>query len=453
MNSICKTLTDHFRCPESLLAGPAADGCLATWSVPAGETIGCPRADKTKRDRLVVNALSTAGTIDAREAVERLRREEYPLAAAAKAALSGGLFRSLYYAIRPMLPVALRKWGQKAYFSGWQALPFPSWPVDFTVDDLHERLLVSYMRAQQISAIPFIWFWPRGKKSCVVITHDVETESGRDFTGTLMDLDERYGIRASFQLIPQDRYQVTPAYLAGIRDRGFEVNVHDLKHDGRLFRSHKSFLRQVREINQIGSDWEAFGFRSGALYRRQEWFGALEFDYDMSVPNVAHLEPQRGGCCTVFPYFIGNILEIPVTAAQDYSLFHILNDYSTTLWQKQIQLISQRNGLISFIVHPDYIRADHARQVYEDLLKRIKEMRQAEELWVTPPGEVNRWWRMRQQSTVVKTGESWKIEGPAHHHAMLAYAHLAGERVIYEITSHEVKQDSNPKVNRCSEAA
>ena len=65
------------------------------------------------------------------------------------------------------------------------------------------------------------------------------------------------------------------------------------------------------------------------MYREQGWFDAFEFSYDMSVPNAAHLEPQRGGCCTVMPYFVGDILELPLTTAQDYTLFHILNDYST----------------------------------------------------------------------------------------------------------------------------
>ena len=65
------------------------------------------------------------------------------------------------------------------------------------------------------------------------------------------------------------------------------------------------------------------------MYREQQWFDAFDFSYDMSVPNVAHLEPQRGGCCTVMPYFVGDLLELPLTTVQDYSLFHILNDYST----------------------------------------------------------------------------------------------------------------------------
>jgi nucleoside-diphosphate-sugar epimerase len=76
------------------------------------------------------------------------------------------------------------------------------------------------------------------------------------------------------------------------------------------------------------------------MYRKADWFKYLCFAYDMSVPNVAHLEPQRGGCCTVMPYFLpGGMLELPLTTIQDYSLFHILQDYSLAVWKQQIQLI------------------------------------------------------------------------------------------------------------------
>ena len=80
----------------------------------------------------------------------------------------------------------------------------------------------------------------------------------------------------------------------------------------------------ARRINDYAREFGCDGFRSGAMYREQDWFDAFEFSYDMSVPNAAHLEPQRGGCCTVMPYFVGNILELPLTTVQDYSLFHIL---------------------------------------------------------------------------------------------------------------------------------
>jgi len=101
------------------------------------------------------------------------------------------------------------------------------------------------------------------------------------------------------------------------------------------------------------------------MYRKVDWFKYLCFAYDMSVPNVAHLEPQRGGCCTVMPYFLpGGMLELPLTTIQDYSLFHILQDYSLAVWKQQIQLILDGHGLLSFTIHPDYVRPQRAQAVY-----------------------------------------------------------------------------------------
>ena len=91
------------------------------------------------------------------------------------------------------------------------------------------------------------------------------------------------------------------------------------------------------------------------MYRNLDWYDAFDFSYDMSVPNVAHLEPKRGGCCTVFPFFVGDILELPLTTCQDYSVFYILKDHSIELWKKQFDLIRKRNGLISLLAHPDYL--------------------------------------------------------------------------------------------------
>ena len=134
-----------------------------------------------------------------------------------------------------------------------------------------------------------------------------------------------------------------------LRRRGFEVNLHDLNHDGLLFYDRSEFLVRAAKINQYARQFKCDGFRSGAMYRQQQWYDAFEFSYDMSVPNVASLEPQRGGCCTVMPYFIGEILELPLTTVQDYSLFHILNDYSISLWTQQIEAIREQNGLITLL--------------------------------------------------------------------------------------------------------
>jgi hypothetical protein len=169
------------------------------------------------------------------------------------------------------------------------------------------------------------------------------------------------------------------------------------------------------------------------MYRNQDWYHAFNFSYDMSVPNVAHLEPQRGGCCTVMPYFIGQILELPLTTIQDYSLFHILGDYSIDLWKQQIDLILNRNGLISFIIHPDYVIEKRARTVYAELLRQLVQLREEKRLWIALPGEVNRWWRSRYQMKLVAAGDGWKIEGPDSGRARIAYATLDGDRVKYSV--------------------
>jgi hypothetical protein len=161
----------------------------------------------------------------------------------------------------------------------------------------------------------------------------------------------------------------------------------------------------------------------------------------MSVPNVAHLEPQRGGCCTTLPYFIGKILELPLTVTQDYSLFHIIGDYSITLWKRQIDMILKRSGLISFIVHPDYIIERRAQQVYRDLLAHLATIRESAKLWIALPGEVDRWWRNRAEMKLVQQGNIWQIEGPDRERARAAFASLEDGRLVYRL--------ADPNYSRC----
>jgi hypothetical protein len=154
----------------------------------------------------------------------------------------------------------------------------------------------------------------------------------------------------------------------------------------------------------------------------------------MSIPNVAHLDPQRGGCCTVMPYFVGNILELPVTTIQDYSLFKILNDYSLAVWERQTECIIAANGLATFITHPDYLRCSRAWSVYTELLRYLSSLRDQRRMWLAQPGEVNDWWRARAAMRVVRHNNTWSIEGRDCERARLAWAVLDNDRVRYSIT-------------------
>ena len=106
--------------------------------------------------------------------------------------------------------VNIRKHVQRAHLNGWQNLVFPRWPVDTTVQSLNEELLLLSMKAKGVDRVPFIWFWPGGAQSCVVMGHDVERERGRNFCAELMNIDDSFGIKASFQLVPERRYKIQP---------------------------------------------------------------------------------------------------------------------------------------------------------------------------------------------------------------------------------------------------
>jgi hypothetical protein len=446
---VIRNLSDYYRVPESFLGRiVASDSSAVDGFFRFGSDTICYGQSSSGVSTKIQNSVhydalkSTQVTrsevrlpFDSATIIENLRREHYvkKLVPGREKLVTREWTLKAYYFIREALPVSIRRHMQRAYFSDWRTRTFPAWPVDFTVDTIHERLLRLSMTAAGQQRVPFIWFWPNGAPNCVILTHDVETSAGRDFTPHLMGVDESWHFRASFQVIPEKRYEVPDEFVQEIRHRGFEFNIHDLNHDGHLYQERDEFLRRAKKINEYGRRYNAHGFRAGAMYRNLDWYDAYEFSYDMSVPNVAHLEPKRGGCCTVFPFFVGKILELPLTTSQDYSVFHILNDYSIELWKRQIDLIRKRNGLMSFLAHPDYLIASRNRKVYEMLLDYLRQLVVQEKAWAALPGEVDHWWRARSQMKLVENGNSWEIVGPEAERARVAFAIVDGDRLVYEV--------------------
>lgn len=445
-NSFMTALVDHYRCPPDL----ASIGIRTDLSSRAGffkfeDAIGFGRVAGEKAAAYATDQLkNVAGDVrilngrpdlpfDLCEVARNLREERYRQNGYSilQKSTAGAAAQRIYYQLRPLMGVQFRKHLQRVRLSGWEKIAFPKWPVDRSVDQLMENAMLVLLKTQPRSTIPFIWFWPDKASACAMVTHDVEGQTGVDFCERLMDIDDAHGIKSAFQLIPEGHEDAWRRTAAKLRARGFEANLHDLNHDGRLFSDRNAFAAHARRINEYTREFGCEGFRSGAMYREQSWFDAFEFSYDMSVPNAAHLEPQRGGCCTVMPYFVGDILELPLTLTQDYSLFHILDDYSTTLWKEQIRILHRHHGLISVIAHPDYLVGDRERAVYVDLLRHLQHLRERESVWIALPGEVNRWWRNRRAMTLKQSSEGWHIEGTDSHRAKVAYATLEDGQLAY----------------------
>lgn len=436
-------LTQYYRCPtryirlalKGALAEPRGYFRFGSDAVCYGKYSG--RRVSNSAVSALHDALSDTSTnegttflpFDPAEVLENLRHEAY--VGDWREGYATSMLAGIYYWLRPLLPFGMRSYLKKLHLKGWHERPFPRWPVDCSVDNLVEQLLLLSVRSNGDREIPFVWFWPKGASSCAIMTHDVETEAGRKFCPDLMDIDDSFGIKASFQIIPEERYGVSAAFLGSLQKRGFEVVVHDLNHDGHLYRDREQFLRRAEKINRYRKEYGAEGFRGAVLYRKQIWFDSLKFSYDMSVPNVAHLDPQHGGCCTVMPYFIGDMVELPVTTTQDYMLFHVLNDYSISLWKQQSALIMEKHGLMSFIVHPDYIMEAREKAVYVQLLAHLAELRDTKNIWITTPGEVNRWWRQRAEMRIVEDGDNLRIEGVGNERARITYASEQSGRLVF----------------------
>jgi hypothetical protein len=441
---LCRTVLEQFRCPESFLDfqlrgtlcsepgyfrfGPNAICYGRSSHGPRTNSLDAGLCDALSHS--IVDGHTVHIPFDPREVVQNLRVERYPLEP-----LTGfrGLLKRLYYGIRPLTSRGMRRRIQRFHVRNWQKRKFPHWPVDTTVENLGEALMLLALEGTLESQIPFIWFWPRGQQGCVLMTHDVETAAGRDYCGKLQKIDQAFAMKASFQIVPEERYDVAPEFLESLRAHGSEVVIQDLNHDGRLFDNREEFLRRAESIRHYVHEFGAKGFRAGGLYRKPEWYGELDISFDMSIPNVAHLDPQRGGCCTVLPYFIGDVIELPVTTTQDYSLFYLLNERSIDLWRRQVELILEKHGLASFIVHPDYILEDATRRVYEELLSWLQQESQARDLWIALPSEIDQWWRDRSRMSVVRDGSGWKICGAGADRARLAFAMKVDGRLRYRL--------------------
>lgn len=447
--AICRAASDYYRCPEEFAEIEVSAGIDPTQGffhfrhdVVCHGRCGAGHVASRVNGKMLdawheTRAKGAVAVLpfDPDEVAENLRRERYaPLIGSQ--GVRGAVLRScrdVYYRCRWFIPAGVRHYLKKIYLSDWETIAFPRWPVDTTVDLLLEHFVELCLTTRQATEVPFIWFWPSGYDACAIMTHDVEALAGYEFIGTLMDMDEAAGLQASFQIVPEERYTVNHARLREIRARGFELNVHDLNHDGRLFDDRGEFVKRAKEISKYRLEYGSAGFRSGVMQRNQDWYDNLDFEYDMSVPNIGHLDAQHGGCCTVMPYFIGNILELPLTTLQDYFLFYILKERSIELWTQQVEIIKQRHGLISFLVHPDYVIPQHNRAIFQSLLGYLSALRATGEVWFALPGEVNRWWRQRSKMRLVQHGTGWKIEGEGSERARVAYAYLEEGKVFYRV--------------------
>jgi len=226
--------------------------------------------------------------------------------------------------------------------------------------------------------------WPDGKDFALVLTHDVEWRKGHDKCKQLLVLEKELGFKSSFNFVPE-RYKVDKELRDFIANEGFEVGVHGLKHDGKLFQSKKIFFERAIKINQYLKEWNSVGFRSPAVHHNLEWIGELNIEYDLSTFDTDPFEPQPDGVGTIFPFLVkrkngkAGYVELPYTLDQDFTLFILMKESNPQIWIDKLNWIAKPGGMALVIVHPDYLNFENRDGLeefpvkhYIDFLKFVK---------------------------------------------------------------------------------
>jgi len=250
--------------------------------------------------------------------------------------------------------------------------------------------------------------WPYDRKFALVLTHDIDTPKGEERCLDLMRIEKELGFKSAYFFVPGICKDCSSIHHE-LRRNEFEVGIHGLFHDGRLYHSRKIFLNRASRINHFLSEWKAVGFRSPAMHHNLTWIHDLNIIYDASTFDVDPFEPQPDGVDTIFPFIENNTIsgksyvELPYTLPQDFTLFVLMRQRDIEIWKRKLDWIAENNGMALVITHPDYMNIEGSKlaideypvKYYLDFLSYIKD-KYTDQYWHALPKEMAQFWRNKR---------------------------------------------------------
>jgi len=325
-----------------------------------------------------------------------------------------------YYLARPAMPRPVQLRLRRLFTRVQAASTFPGWPIEDSLHDFYGWLFDVVAGLAGVP-VPFLDPWPGGRSWALVLTHDVETADGYRDMDLLRGPERTRGYRSSWNFVGA-RYRVDDDTVRSLQDDGCEVGVHGLLHDGRDL-TPRLMHERLPAMWEHARRWDAVGFRSPATHRGWDLMPGLGFDYDSSYSDTDPYEPQAGGCCTYLPYLNRGLVELPITLAQDHTLFSILQQPDADLWWRKARHVRDRGGMVLVLTHPDYAHDPRLADGYGMLLDSFAH---DDSVWHALPREVAAWWRRRAASTICADGDGWRIDGPASQDGRVRFAATAG---------------------------
>jgi peptidoglycan/xylan/chitin deacetylase (PgdA/CDA1 family) len=340
-------------------------------------------------------------------------------------AASNGRSRALnaYYRVKPLLPRRLQLALRRAYAPRQAARPFPAWPNERVLLDRRDELVRDQLHESGRDRVSVVGFWPHGRHFATILTHDVEGPAGIENIPRVLEIERRHGFVSSWNFCAE-WYPIPDGVFESLEAAGCEVGLHGIAHDGLLFRDRATFEANLPKIHRYLREWGASGFRSPATHRNADWMPELGCLYDTSFPDSDPFEPQPGGCCSIFPFLIEDLVELPITLVQDHTLFEILRERSVRLWIEKSDWIIENHGLVNLLAHPDYLLTQQRLDLYDEFLGYLASQTGC---WHTLPRDVARWWKRRASFDLETTGE-----------AGVAWAHEQGGRIRFDLPVTDV---------------
>lgn len=238
--------------------------------------------------------------------------------------------------------------------------------------------------------------WPDGRPP-LVLCHDVDTADGQKRILPIARQEEALGLRSCWYIVG-DRYPVDHGLMQRLRDAGHEIGLHGTHHDQKLayLPEHRVEARLDR-CRDLMQRHDIVGFRSPALLMSDPLARVLarRFLYDSSVPDmdIGAISAPRRGCSSVFPFWRGPLLELPLTAPLDDRLMLLGCDPAGihTVWTAKVAWVTQVGGMAVLTTHTEpHLGGDKKlRAAYGRLLQDI-----TQQIHLTPtlPRDVARWW-------------------------------------------------------------
>ncbi len=294
------------------------------------------------------------------------------------------MINPIYYFLKPIIPRQFQIWLRSKAILRKRKKYLDVWPI-----------------LEKSSSRPNKRFrWPEQKQFALVLTHDVETTHGQSKCPQLMALEKSLNFRASFNFVPE-RYEVSSELRRQLVRNGFEVGVHGLNHDGKLFQSKKIFQSRAFRINKYIEEWNVVGFRAPAMHHNLEWMHELNIEYDMSTFETDPFEPQSDGVSTIFPFWVPEnkdgkgYVELPYTLPQDFTLFVLLKERNIDIWKTKLDWIAENGGMALVNTHPDYMNFsrdkpgidEYPAKYYQELLEYAI-LRYEGQFWPALPKQV-----------------------------------------------------------------